>query len=310
MSRFSEKDALGARVGSDPEYTVLYSKAQLARFRQNELSIWNLSLDSLIRPFRDRREHESTAILLGNDLLVLFDYQFDSDREVESFILVDVNHNVVLNRVSFRDSERRGVDIFNSYCVDSLGRVFFATKLHMGGNGRTSKLYYLDIFDADAKDHANVHLLHEDPEEILYIALSSSSPSRCPLTPGGVEISYITQHFEVKNIRIEFDARDRRKLGQLVSVETFNFEKSARTVDTRLDAKAGALEQVSAQTLQTTPSRKSKGRFYAKGFRCSARRWSRTLSGSSRASPGTEIQCLRCWLKSRSPETRPKSAFC
>lgn len=153
-------------------YSLLFAKSQLVNLRENNLYLWHLSLNSFINPYPNKETHFSNAYLLKTNYLILFDFE-DTNYETESFVLIDLNFNVVINRVLFKDTSRRGADIFNSYLIDEFGRIFFSTKIHMNGNGQSSRLYYLDIFNQGKDDR--IEFLYEDSEEIMFIDLEAST---------------------------------------------------------------------------------------------------------------------------------------
>jgi hypothetical protein len=168
---------------------------------------------------------------MEKDFLILFDFE-SSDMEIESFILIDMNFNVVVNRVEFAISFDKGADIFNSYLIDSFGRIFFSTKNHFEGDGFSSKIYFLDIFNRNKQNQ--VEFLFEDDETIMFIAFESNSKGFDFFfffnTLEMVMISYINSLFQIKTISIPFDPETKKLKKDLISVKTQFFDKKIKSI--------------------------------------------------------------------------------
>lgn len=146
------------------------------RFVDNELFSWTLTINDYISPYNNRHEHISDAIWLDSSSLFLFDFEV-AEYQKESFMLIDIAENRIVNRVGFADTSQHGCDIYNSYLVDKFKRVFFATKLHMKGNGNSSKLYFLNLAKTDdpenEEERSAIQLLFEESSEILFMVFNT-----------------------------------------------------------------------------------------------------------------------------------------
>lgn len=142
----------------------------------NRLFSWTLTINNYISPYKNRHEHSSDAILLDSSSLFLFDYEV-AKYQKESFVLVDIVNNRIVNRIGFTDSDQRGCDIHNSYLVDKFKRVFFSSKLHMEGDGQRSKLFFLNMEKTEDPENENerdaIQLVFEESCEILFMVLET-----------------------------------------------------------------------------------------------------------------------------------------
>lgn len=147
------------------------------RFFENKIKIWIMSMSNNLKPYNNDLDHKSSAMVFEDNFLILYDFEL-SNYEKESFILVNLWRNMVLNRVGFVDKNRMGTDIFNSYIIDPNGKIFFSTKVHMNGNGKSSKLYYLNmlLFEEtdDEDERMGLNFIHEEEKEILFLTLGTN----------------------------------------------------------------------------------------------------------------------------------------
>lgn len=157
---------------------LLDSSVSFVRFFDNQIQSWTLTVNDCIALYTNHHQHSSDAILLDESSLFFFDFQV-GEFDKESFVLVDVDSNRVVNRVGFEDRQRVGCDIHSSFLVDGFKRVFFSTKFHLGGDGRRSKLYCLHLLNfedpEDDQERMGLHFLYEESSEILFMVMETET---------------------------------------------------------------------------------------------------------------------------------------
>lgn len=167
-------------------------------------------MNNFIYPYQNDRAHSSHATLIDNQYLILFDTEY-SENVTESFVLINVDANVIENHISFNDSKGLGNDIYKSYVIDSRGRIFFTTKTYLEGESRSSKICYLNIFLDESSENKNtgLYLIHEEAEEILYLTIDSDDQGR-PLDPSRLTRRVLDDLLHYGRLQAEVDHADLR----------------------------------------------------------------------------------------------------